>query len=90
MKVEVFSKTICPYCTQAKNYLKKNGIEYTETNLDDDEARKAFYEMCGPGVRTVPQIFVDGERIGGYTELIKSDVVARHQAGNFNADEADF
>jgi glutaredoxin len=33
-----------------------------------------------------PQIFVDGERIGGYQELIKSDVVARKQAGNFDED----
>lgn len=86
MEVIVYSKTVCPYCTQAKNYLAKNGIEYTEINLDDNEARQAFYAKCGGGVRTVPQIFVDGERIGGFQELVKSDVVARHQAGNFDAD----
>jgi glutaredoxin 3 len=86
MEVVVYSKTVCPYCTQAKAYLKKHGIEYSEINLDDEEERKAFYEKCGPGVRSVPQIFVDDERIGGYTELIKSDVAARHAAGSFDAD----
>jgi glutaredoxin 3 len=86
MEVIVYSKTVCPYCTQAKSYLSKHGIEYKEINLDDEEARKAFYVTCGAGVRSVPQIFVDGERIGGYQELIKSDVVARQQAGNFDAD----
>jgi glutaredoxin 3 len=86
MEVTVYSKTICPFCTQAKNYLTKHGIAYTEVNLDDEEARKAFYAKCGPGVRTVPQIFVDNERIGGYQELIKSDVAARQQAGDFDAD----
>jgi glutaredoxin 3 len=55
MEVTVYSKTICPYCTQAKNYLKKHGIEYKEINLDDDEARKAFYAQCGAGVRSVPR-----------------------------------
>jgi len=86
MEVTVFSKTICPFCTQAKSYLKKHGITYNEINLDDEEARKAFYAKCGSGVRSVPQIFVDNERIGGYHELIKSDIAARQQAGSFDAD----
>jgi glutaredoxin len=85
MEVVVYSKTICPYCVQAKAFLKKNDIEYVEKNLDDDEVRMAFYSDH-PGVRTVPQIFVDGERIGGFQELVKSDIVARKQAGNFNED----
>ena len=83
MEVVVYSKTVCPYCVQAKQYLTRHGIEYIEKNLDDDEERQAFYANY-PGVRSVPQIFVDGERIGGYQELIKSDVAARKQAGNFD------
>jgi glutaredoxin len=53
-------------------WLKNKGYSYEEINLDDDSARQTFYESVGNGVRTVPQIFVDGERIGGYTELLKS------------------
>jgi glutaredoxin 3 len=86
MEVVVYSKTVCPYCVQAKNFLARHAIDYVEKNLDDDEARLAFYAECGPGVRSVPQIFVDGERIGGYQELMKSDIVARKQAGNFDED----
>lgn len=86
MEVKVYSKTICPYCTQAKQWLKRNDIEYTEINLDDDEARTKFYAEVGNGVRSVPQIFVDGDRIGGYQELIKSDILTRKQAGNFDED----
>jgi glutaredoxin 3 len=72
MKITVYTKTICPYCTSAKMWLKNKGYSYEEINLDDDSARQTFYESVGNGVRTVPQIFVDGERIGGYTELLKS------------------
>lgn len=81
MEVIVYSKTICPHCQQAKQYLKQNGVPYTEHNLDNDAERQDFYAKCGPGVRTVPQIFVDGVRIGGHMDLMKSDVVARFKAG---------
>ena len=72
MKVTIYTKTICPYCTAAKNWLKQKGYTYEEVNLDNDESRQKFYESVGNGVRTVPQIYVDGERIGGYQELVKS------------------
>jgi glutaredoxin 3 len=86
MEVKVYSKTVCPFCTQAKAFLKRNDIGFTEINLDDDEERVKFYETVGNGIRSVPQIYVDGERIGGYQELVKSDIVARKNAGNFNED----
>lgn len=81
MEVIIYSKTICPHCTSAKQYLKQNGVPYIEQNLDDDAERQAFYAKVGEGVRTVPQIFVDGVRLGGFQDLLKSDVVARHKAG---------
>lgn len=84
MQVVVYSKTVCPYCTQAKAFLKKNEIAYQEINLDDDQERQKFYESVGAGVRSVPQVFLDGERIGGYQELIKSDILARKQVTSFN------
>lgn len=86
MKIEVYSKTICPFCSQAKAWLKQHGFEYEETVLDNDQERLDFYAKIGNGVRTVPQIFVDGERLGGFQDLVKSDLVDRRNAGDFNAD----
>jgi len=75
MQITVYSKTVCPYCVAAKNWLKTNNYEYEEVLIDSDDAKQRFIELVGPDVRTVPQIFVDGERIGGYSELIKSSLV---------------
>lgn len=85
MKITVYTKTICPYCTSAKMWLKNKGYSYEEVNLDNDEERQKFYERVGEGVRTVPQIFVDDERIGGYQELVKSRL-----AVSTNLDNTDF
>lgn len=76
MEIKIYSKTICPYCSAAKNWLKSRGYSYEEINLDNDEERTKFYESIGNNIKTVPQIFVDGERIGGYQELVKSWLAA--------------
>ena len=81
MNIKIYSKTNCPYCVAAKNWLKQKGYAYEEVLMEDENERKKFYESIGNGVRTVPQIYVDGERIGGYSELTKS-----HLATNLNAD----
>ena len=81
MNIKVYSKTNCPYCVSAKNWLKQRGYVYEEILMDNDGERQKFYESVGNGVRTVPQIYVDGERIGGFQDLIKS-----HLATNLNAD----
>ena len=81
MNIKIYSKTNCPYCVAAKNWLKQKGYVYEEVLMDDDTERKKFYESVGNGVRSVPQIYVDGERIGGYSELTKS-----YLATNLNAD----
>ena len=88
MKIEVYSKTICPYCTKAKAWLTERDIPFTLIVLDDDAARNAMYDSFGliGGQRTVPQIVIDGDRVGGYSDLISSDVEDRANAGNFNAD----
>lgn len=86
MQIHIVGKTGCPFCDKAKQYLTSNGIEYIYKAMDDANERQAFYASIGNGVRTVPQVYVDGIRLGGYQDLIVSDVVARHQAGNFDAD----
>jgi ribonucleoside-diphosphate reductase alpha subunit len=70
--VKVYSKTVCSYCVLAKELLNNNNIKYEEILLDDDEERLSFYEEHGTfenPVNTVPQIFINGIRIGGFNDL---------------------
>jgi glutaredoxin 3 len=93
MKALVYTKTICPYCAMAKQYLTEHGIEYIELRYDDDDERQSMYDELGlvGWKRTVPQVFVieaDGEpqRIGGYNDLLHSDLAMRAAVGDFNQD----
>jgi len=67
MKVEIYSKPQCPYCVQAKALAEREGHELTYKMLDEDFNRETLMETF-PGARTFPQIIVDGEKIGGFTE----------------------
>jgi glutaredoxin 3 len=67
----IYSKTVCPYCVQAKNFLQSKNIAFREINIEQDaEARKFITDQ---GLRTVPQIFMDGKIFveGGWTGLSK-------------------
>ena len=68
MKAVVWSKYHCPYCDQAKALLKQRDIEFEEKKIGDGYTREDLLEAV-PTARTVPQIFLDGELIGGFTEL---------------------
>jgi glutaredoxin 3 len=67
MKVEIYSKPQCPFCVQAKALAEREGHELTYKMLDEDFDRETLMETF-PGARTFPQIIVDGEKIGGFTE----------------------
>jgi glutaredoxin 3 len=68
MKAVVWSKYHCPYCDQAKALLTQKGIEFEEKKVGDGYSKEELLEAV-PNARTVPQIFLDGELIGGFTEL---------------------
>lgn len=68
MKAIVWSKDQCPYCDQAKALLKSRNIEFEERNIMRDWTREQLLEAV-PNARTVPQIFLDNELVGGFTEL---------------------
>jgi glutaredoxin 3 len=70
MKAVVWSKNACPFCDQAKNLLKLKGIEFEERNISTDWTREQLLEAV-PDARTVPQIFLNQQLIGGFTELRK-------------------
>lgn len=68
MKAVIWSRDMCPFCEHAKRLLTSKGIEYEERNISRDFTREQLLEAV-PGARTVPQIFLDGVLIGGFTEL---------------------
>jgi len=69
MTAIVWSMNGCPYCDKAKALLENNGIKYEERNIMSEEWSKEQLLEAVPGARTVPQIFLNGEYVGGYNEL---------------------
>lgn len=68
MKAVVWSKVQCPFCDQAKALLTLKGIEYEERKIGEGYTREDLLEAV-PTARTVPQIFIGEEYVGGFTEL---------------------
>ena len=68
MKATVWSKYHCPYCDQAKALLEQKGITFEEKKIGDGYSKEELLEAV-PTARTVPQIFLDDNYIGGFTEL---------------------
>ena len=68
MKAVVWSKNHCPFCDQAKALLTQKGIEFEEKKIGNGFTKEDLLEAV-PTARTVPQIFLDGKLIGGFTEL---------------------
>ena len=67
MIVEIYGKEQCPFCTKAKGLAEREGHEFTYKQLGIDFEFPDFMEIF-PTARTFPQIIVDGEKVGGYTE----------------------
>lgn len=70
MTAIVWSKNQCTFCEQAKRLLKLKGVEFEERKIDNGWTREQLLEAV-PTARTVPQIVLDGQLIGGYNELKK-------------------
>lgn len=76
--VEIYTADYCGYCHQAKQLLERKGISYTEIRVDLDPSKRE--EMIQrTGRRTVPEILIDGELIGGFDDLYASE-----QSGKLN------
>jgi glutaredoxin 3 len=67
--VVIFSTRVCPYCVKAKNWFTDQGFVYQEVILETQEAIEE-YKKAFPGKKTVPQILVKGEAIGGFDDLV--------------------
>jgi glutaredoxin len=81
----VYSKTVCPFCVNAKNYLKSKNIPFEEINIEEDDQARQF--IVDKGHRTVPQIYFDGELFveGGFqglSKLTQADIRERMKLSN--------
>jgi glutaredoxin 3 len=70
--VKVYTTDWCPYCDRAKALLRSKGVPYEEIDVEGDDAKRAWLVQT-TGQRTVPQIFIGDEPVGGYTELAALD-----------------
>ena len=72
MNVEIYTLDYCPFCKRALAFLNDHNVNFTQYKIDgnEDEMRKKLGQQFNiEGEVTVPQIIIDGKRIGGYTDL---------------------
>ncbi len=72
MDVRIYTTQVCGYCTAAKRLLAARGVPYEEVDVTGDRAKRAWLAETTRR-RTVPQIFIHGQPIGGYEELAALD-----------------
>jgi glutaredoxin 3 len=70
-QIILYSKNNCGYCVKAKNLLKNLGLEYTEKKFEDFSDIEKLFEDIGKSVKSMPQIKINGELVGGYNQLIE-------------------
>ena len=69
IKIEVYSTAQCPYCVRAKQLLEQRGLDYNEIRIDQDMSKRQEMLARCDGRRTVPQIIINEQAIGGFQEL---------------------
>lgn len=68
-KIEIYTWKTCPFCTRAKALLDQKGVDYTDHDITGDEAAREAMAAKSNGRRTVPQIFIADQWIGGCDDL---------------------
>ena len=72
-EVEMYTTMFCPYCTRARTLLQRKGAAFTEIDIIEEPARREEMIRRAGGRTSVPQIFIDGEHIGGSDDLMALD-----------------
>lgn len=72
-KVEIYSSPFCGYCARAKGLLSRKGVEYVEYDVLADSSKRDEMVERAHGRTTVPQIFIDGDHVGGCDDLYALD-----------------
>jgi len=68
-KVEIYTTAWCPYCIAAKKLLEQKNVEYSEIPVDESWSLRAAMTKRSRGRRTVPQIFINDEHVGGFDDM---------------------
>jgi glutaredoxin 3 len=68
-KVEIYTWSTCPFCMRAKDLLDRKRVEYTEYCIDGDEVAREKMAKRANGRRSLPQIFIDDQHIGGCDDI---------------------
>jgi glutaredoxin 3 len=79
-EVQLYTTMFCPYCRRARALLERKGVAYTEIDIIEEPSRRDEMIRRAGGRTSVPQIFINGEQIGGSDEL-----VALEHAGELDA-----
>ena len=72
-EVEMYTTMYCPYCSRARALLERKRVTFTDIDIAEEPGRRDEMIRRAGGRRTVPQIFIDGEHIGGCDELLALD-----------------
>ncbi|MCL6752490.1 glutaredoxin 3 [Nostoc sp. CCCryo 231-06] len=68
-KVEIYTWRTCPFCIRAKSLLKNKGVEFIEYSIDGDEVARNKMTQRANGRRSLPQIFINDDHIGGCDDI---------------------
>lgn len=79
-KVEVYTKMFCPFCIRAVALFDKKGVKIIDIPAANDKVKRAEMNQRSDGRNTFPQIFINGEHIGG-----SDDLAALERAGKLDA-----
>ena len=71
--VTIYTKSWCPYCSAAKDLLRKKGVDFTEIEAAFDREKKAEMMQKANGRSTFPQIFIGDTHVGGCDDLMALD-----------------
>lgn len=72
-RVEIYTTMLCPYCWRAKKLLEERGVPYHEVDVMTDGKLRAEMRQRAGGRTSVPQVFINGEHVGGCDELYALD-----------------
>ncbi len=72
-QVEMYTTMFCPYCSRARALLRSKGVEFADVDIAEEPGRRSEMIRRAGGRTTVPQIFIDGEHVGGCDDLVALD-----------------
>ncbi|SKB14306.1 glutaredoxin 3 [Planktothrix sp. PCC 11201] len=71
--IEIYTWRTCPFCIRAKELLKSKGLDFTEYSIDGDEVARDKMAQRANGRRSLPQIFINNQYIGGCDDIYALD-----------------